>query len=381
MPVSAGYVDAVIVEQIAKSRAMVRLMPYPFKIRALEELADRCKSVLFDNIEVLESLHADLQRGRDAQSVMHRVGMCAAHITAIEEHGLPPLQYRTREAAVINDVLRGLHHEMALPIPCPTACCISNQHYISNFPTRTIYAPIGEALSIRHHAHLYHELGHYLLRARSDPRLKPLSSGIERSSQAIEVHHDNLMQGSDHKRVPPSVVDYVTWLRKRWPNWLEGCFCDLFGVLGGGPAGAWAYLHMAAKRLLPAYTLNAFGKQSHPPNDARMEIMYEGLRLMGFGRDAGPVWSRWGDVADTVGGSPGSMYRNAVPKGILLDVARIMHESLGETGIVLYDPGSQGREDSMRALLNDAWDVFWRLRPGEYQRWEAAKIGKIGGPA
>lgn len=74
------------------------------------------------------------------------------------------------------------------------------------------------------------------------------------------------------------------------------------------------------------------------------------------------------------------MYRNAVPKGILLDVARIMHESLGETGIVLYDPGSQGREDSMRALLNDAWDVFWRLRPGEYQSWEAARIGKIVGP-
>ena len=112
-----------------------------------------------------------------------------------------------------------------------------------------------------------------------------------------------------------------------------------------------------------------------------MEIMCEGLRLMGFGRDAGAVWSKWMDVVDMVGGSPGSMYRNAVPKDILLDTARIMHESLEETGIVLYDPSSQGREDSMRALLNDAWDVFWRLRPGEYQRWEAAKIGKIGGPA
>ena len=57
------------------------------------------------------------------------------------------------------------------------------------------------------------------------------------------------------------------------------------------------------------------------------------------------------------------MYRGAFPKGPLLDVVRIMHESLKETGIAPYDPGSQGREGSMRALLSDAWDVFWRLRP------------------
>ena len=63
MPVSAGYVDTVITEQIAKSRAMVRLMPYPFKIRALEELADRCKLVLNENVAALESLRNSLREG------------------------------------------------------------------------------------------------------------------------------------------------------------------------------------------------------------------------------------------------------------------------------------------------------------------------------
>ena len=248
MPVSADYVDAVIAEQITKSRAMVQLMPYPFTIKALEELANRCKSVLCENINMLESLRSGLWEGSDTRSVMRRVSMCVTHIEAIEEYGLPPLQYQTREMAVLNDILRGLHSEMALPIPCPTACCISNQHYASHFPTRTIYAPMGEALSIQHHAHLCHELGHYLLRARSDPRLEPLCRGIDQASQVIEAYHNEIMQGGVPELGSPSMSSYVGWLRERRTSWLEEYFCDLFGVFGGGPAGAWAYLHMAAKK-------------------------------------------------------------------------------------------------------------------------------------
>ena len=70
----------------------------------------------------------------------------------------------------------------------------------------------------------------------------------------------------------------------------------------------------------------------------------------------------WRDVADTVGEFQGPMYRIAVPRTLPLDAARIMRESLGKTGIRLYDPASQGREDSMRALLNDTRGAFWRLR-------------------
>ena len=91
---------------------------------------------------MLEFLRNSLREGLDAQSVMYRESMCITHIEAIEEYGLPPLQYRTREAAVINDVLRGLHREMALPFPCPTACYISDQHYTSHFSTQTIYTPM-----------------------------------------------------------------------------------------------------------------------------------------------------------------------------------------------------------------------------------------------
>ena len=312
---------------------------------------------------------------------MYRASLCITHIATIEEYGLPPLQYQTREMAVLNDALRRLHREMALPFLCPTACCISEQQYASHFPTHTIYVPMGEALSIQHFAHLYHELGHYLIRPSVDPLLEPLRKGMSQASQAIEGYHEGLMRGrADSGR--QNMDDYVGWLCKQWPNWLRECFCDLFGVFGGGPAGAWAYLHMAAKRFLPVYALDVSAAQTHPPNDARMEIMCAGLRLMGLGKDADAVWSRWRDVVDTVGGSPGSMYRHAVPKGLLHDVARTIHESLGGTGIVLYDPDSQGRNGwRMRTLLNDAWDVFWRLRPGEFQEWEAAELERLGGTA
>lgn len=133
MPVSAGYVDAVIAEQIAKSRVMLGLMPYPFKIGALEGLAERCTSVLNESIASLESLRDSLRAGLDAGTAMHRASRCADRITAIEEYGLPPLECQTKQMALPNEVVRRLHHEMALPFPRPTACGISDQHYISHF--------------------------------------------------------------------------------------------------------------------------------------------------------------------------------------------------------------------------------------------------------
>ena len=380
MPVSADYVDAVVAKQTEKSRAMMRLVPHSFKIGALEDLAYRCTSILSKNIEMLESLRNGLRAGLDAGTVMYRASLCTTHIAAIEEYGLPPLHYQTREMAVINDVLRGLHREMALPFPCPTACCISEQQYASHSPTHTIYSPMGEAMSILHFAHFYHELGHYLIRPSADLQLEPLHKGLERASQTIEAHHEGLMRDGIHEGACLDTVDYVGWLRSRRPAWLEEFFCDLFGALGGGPASAWAYLHTVAEKFLPIYALDASTPQTHPPNDARMEVMCAGLRLMGFDRDADEVWARWRDVADAVGGSPSLMYRHAVPKGPLLDMARIIHESFGETGIVLYDPSSRKRSGSrMRVLLNDAWDVFWHLRPGEFKGWEAAELKNLGG--
>ena len=90
MPVSAGYVDAVIAEQIAKSRAMLGLMPYPFRISALEGLAERCTAVLNECIASLESLRGDLRAGLDAGAAMRRASLCADRIIAIEEYGLSP---------------------------------------------------------------------------------------------------------------------------------------------------------------------------------------------------------------------------------------------------------------------------------------------------
>lgn len=281
---------------------------------------------------------------------------------------------------LLNVVLHGLHGEMALPFPRPTACCISNQHCASHIPTNTIYVPIGESRSIQHFAHLYRELGHYLLLATDDSRLQPAREGLGRASAIVDAHYTDLALDKAKECAPARVTDFIEWARMRWPEWMPGAFCDLFGVFGGGPAGAWAYLHMAARNALPAYRLDAFGTQTHPPGDARMETMCEGLRLMGFSGDADAIWARWRDAADAVGGARGEACRHAAPKRPPRDAARAIYESLGETSVILCDPGSRGREGwRMRTLLNDAWDVFWRSRHGEFQEWEAAEIERLVG--
>ena len=378
MPISAGHADALIVGEIARTRSMIGLVPYPLKISALAGLAEKCTFVLKEGVTTLESLRRDLCAGGDVRVIMERVSSCIANISDIEDYGLSPLQCQTREMALLNVVLHRLHGEMVLPFPRPTACCISNQHYASHIPTNTIYVPIGESRSIQHFAHLYHELGHYLLRALDDPRLVPLREGLGRAAAVVDLYYADLARDEATVYNPPHVKDFAVRMRAQWTMWLTETFCDLFGIFGGGPASAWAYMHMVAKRLLPAYGSGALVPRSHPPNDARMEMMCAGLRLAGFDKDADAVWSKWRDVVGTVGGSPGVMYRHAVPEGSLRDAVRIIYESLCETSVVLYDPDSHGREGwRMRTLLNDAWDVFWRSREGEFQKWEAVELGRL----
>ena len=109
-------------------------------------------------------------------------------------------------------------------------------------------------------------------------------------------------------------------------------------------------------------------------------MMCTWLRLAGFVKDADAIRARWRDVVGSIGGMPDEMYRYMVPEGPLRYAVRIVYDSLGETDMVMCDPGSLGREGwRMRTLLNDAWDVFWRSRDGEFQRWEAAEMGRLEG--
>ena len=359
---------------------MAGLVPYPLKIGAIEGLAERCTHGLKEGAAALERLRGELLAGGDVGGILKKASSHIAKISEIEVYGLSPLQCQTKEMAQLNVVLRGLHSEMALPFPRPTVCCISNQGYASHIPTNTIYVPIGESKSIQYFAHLYHELGHYLLYAMDDPRLEPLREGFGRASAIVGAHYAGLAQDKAREHAPAHVTDFIGWTRTRWQEWMQESFCDLFGVLGGGPASAWAYLYTVAKNAMSVYHLNAFTVQTHPPSDARMTMMCAGLRLAGCGEDADAIWAKWRDVADTVGGSPGEMYRYAAPDGPMRSAARAIHEALGETGVVTYDPGSRGPEGGrMRALLNDAWSVFWRSEEGEYQKWEAAELERLNG--
>ena len=186
-------------------------------------------------VATLDSLRRGLRAGNDVGAVMKRVSLCIAGIVGIEDYGLPPLQCQTREMALVNVVLQGLHGEMALPFPRPTACYISNQHYASHIMTNTVYMPIGESRSIQHFAHLYHELGHYLWHALDDPRLAPLREGYGRATATIDAHYAGLARdGMAGEMGPAYATNCAEWARAQWTEWFTEAFCDLFGVFAGG---------------------------------------------------------------------------------------------------------------------------------------------------
>ena len=377
------HLDSLIVDQINRALSLKKLIPYPMAYTTLSGVAERCNTMLEDQIKILEATRRELydREDNDIRDIFRQMKICARDISEVESYGIPPLYYQTEELGLLNDILFRIHSEIKLPFPHPAVCCTSNKYYFAHPATNTIYVPLGESEFLLHMPDLYHELGHYvLINSVKELRLKPIKEGYMKAMTKINNYYTKLIKTKKREFGPKDIPYYIERIKEQWNNyWMVEFFCDLFALFTVGPAYAWSHLHLTAKTSSEIHALSILLDQTHPSDEARMRLLAEGMKILEYSDEVNQIKEKWSSMEKFLD-KPTTMYQYAFPSNLLKEIANSIFDSFRQTGISFSTPenlSSNKEGNEMKILFNEAWDRFWRKSPEEFRKWEESKISEL----
>lgn len=375
------YLESLVVEQVNRALALKRLIQYPLKFPELSGLADRCTVILDSRIELLRELQQNIEprMENDLRDIFRDMRSVTRDISWVEYYGIPPLYYQTPEIGFLNKVMFKIHREIKLPLAPPSVCCIATEYYSLNLFTSVIFAPLTESEFLLHLSDLYHELGHYVLGNKdSELRLKTVKENYDLCFSKITDYYNNLLKDLRRDLGPPEIPVLIERIHANWKNWIIEFFCDLFALYTVGPAYAWAHLHLTVKHSDDIHELSVFSFQTHPSDESRMRILLCALNNIGFGEDATKIQESWSEVKK-FWGPPEVEYQYAFPQELLEDMAKLTLVSLRASGISIVSKKelSTPKDNEFRIMLNEAWSVFWTIKPDEFRAWEEKTMNKL----
>jgi hypothetical protein len=375
------YLESLVVEQINRALALKKLIHYPLAFSELTGLAERCTMILDSRIEILRELQRDTRdrKENDLRDIFRDMRSLTRDVSWVEYYGIPPLYYQTPEIGFLNKIMFRIHSEIKLPLPPPSVCCIATEYYSLNLFTSVIFAPLTESEFLLHLSDLYHELGHYVLNNReSELRLRTVKSNYDLSFSKITDYYNRLLKDLRREFGPPEIPPTIERIHSLWRTWIIEFFCDLFALYTVGPAYAWAHLHLTVKHSEDIHELSLFSQQTHPSDEARMRILLYGLNHLGFIEESNDILKRWIEVKK-YWGPPEVEYQYAYPDELLNEIAKLTLVGLRASGIMVVSKTvlSNKQENGFRALLNEAWNVFWQSKPESFRSWEEKTLVKL----
>jgi len=374
------YLESLIVEQINRALALKKKIHYPLDYSELTGLAERCTSILDSQILVLKELQKELKNREenDLRDIFREMRVCTRATAWIEYYGIPALYYQTPEIGFLNKLMFRVHKEIKLPLPPPAVCCIATEHYYLNLFTNVIFAPLSESEFLLHLPDLYHELGHYVLENReSELRLKAIKDNFDLAFSKVTDYYNDLVKSKRREFGPEEIPMMIERIHSQWKAWINEFFCDLFALYTVGPAYVWAHLHLIVKKSDDIHELSIF-RQTHPSDESRMRILLHGLRNLGFKEHVKNITSRWSEVAK-FWGKPQIEYQYAYPEHLLSEIAKLTLNALEQSGfsIISHEALANDEENKIRAMLNEAWQSFWKDEPEKFRNWEEKTVQEL----
>jgi len=372
------YLESLVVEQINRALALKKLIHYPLEYSELSGLAERCTEILDSQVLMLKELQKELhnREENDLRDIFREMRVCARYISSVEYFGIPALYHQTPEGGFLNKLVFRIHQEIDLPFNPPSVCCTATEHYFSHLFTNVIFAPLSESEFLLHLPDLYHELGHcVLVNMESVLRLEAVRDNYCLAFSKVTDHYNRLLKSKRREIGPPEIPMIVEWIHSQWKSWINEFFCDLFALCTVGPAYAWSHLHLTIKRSDDIHELSILQKQTHPSDESRMRILIHGLRNLGFDKEAEKISSRWSKLA-AYWGTPPTEYQYAYPESLLSDITKLTLDGLRQSAfsIVSHEILTDTNNNEIRAMLNEAWQVFWRSKPEDFRSWEEKRV-------
>lgn len=367
------YIEGLIVEARNKAIALKgKFKPYDLDTR-FHRLSQPALNQLDRIILVLDNLLTDREyQGDSAQPLrLKEFKSLFEELNRYENVVLAVLSRHHDDDVIITNVVEQICKEINYPLLPPIATCLSQSYYCIHDDINLLCVPLLETDFLLNLPDLYHELGHPLIAIKNHPNAKHYQTCWANFNQSVRLHYKkdinyHLLNGSSDF-VENLKVWQKCWLNSTKNNWSTEFFCDLFALYTVGEAYAWTHLHSFAKNIEPApYYVPLFKPNSHPADHARMIVLIEGLKLMGLKDSADRILIKWNDILTLLDFKKNASFKFAYPRNLLIECAEKGLEAVKSINCLTFD---NQKEDSISALLNNAWKQFWKM-PIDYQNWE-----------
>ena len=338
---------------------------YPPEFRAL---AQTCRNQVNELIAEFDSLINDARYQKPELKALRLRAYTdlVNRLDFIESIGFAALVRINDEDKQMTRLVSDIAEELMFPLPPPVVSCQSHfSSYFHAFPgLNVLRVPLKEGHFLLHLPDLYHELAHFILEERNNPAVQAFQDGHAKTTNAATGHLAELL--SKPTRGPKNEEKYLTWTLSWMRAWGAELFCDLFGVLGVGPAYAWAHLHLCAKTGNDPFRVETSPDSTHPPDAARMFVLLEVLNLLDYGATASDIKARWDELTTLRGFKNDPNYQLCFPTDVLKQFASEAHTSYKAMNCRCSTVKSESR---VHNLLNEAWIKFWKT-PAQYAEWE-----------
>lgn len=374
----SDYLKSIIFETQERADFLKTKIHLPLKYPELTGLANRCVTILDEQICSLSELTKTLGENNE-RSVWRNVRDSLRIIEMVEKWGIPALYNQTEDVGLLNKIAFDIHTEINLPLEPPPVSILSTDYYYTAPLVDVIFVPLSESGFLLHLSDLYHEMGHYVSKHRNETKLESIGKNYLQSYEEIVEYFDGLLKNRERQRGPDNTVYKIKNYFQNWKKyWLEEFFCDLFAIYLLGPAYAWSHLHLVTKNNPNIFKLYPFSKQTHPSDEARMEILLIALQLLNFEKDKTQIEDKWREVTK-VWKFPPTEYRDAFPKDLLQKIAEFVLSSLKQSNFFIFADDLNADSDLIRFTINQAWEHFWTLPPREFREWEKQTLSEFKG--
>lgn len=279
-----SYIHSIIVEQINKSKILLKMIPDSLDYPILETLSSNCKKVLKKNIERLEDLIEELQNLTVNYNnyFLRRVSDCYKINSIIEAFGISALHYVNPELRYINELGLQLTNEINFPIIPPSTACISMDYYFYFNGLNVIFVPVSESKFILHIVNLFHELGHCILdKSEEDIDLLDIYGVKNLIINQFTISYNSLLKSIKRQtqRTPKKLIEIIENFHTKWKSyWIDEILSDLFSIFVTGPSYAYAYFHLSTKISKDIYDPG----EKHPSDYIRLYFHLLALEKLGY---------------------------------------------------------------------------------------------------
>lgn len=369
-------------EEIYRGNALKRRIPHPLKYSELEALAERCETIIDEQIMNLNQLQDFLIDAdeNDNRFILRQYRDCVRNLEMVEAFGVSALYYQSEELGYFNKLIKDIQKEISLPIKCPSVACISTSYYYFHSFTDVVFLPLAESDFILHLPDLFHELGHATLNEKDkSPHLEKLNDAYKDIIELITDYYLELKKEKSRETGPEGILYQLDILHSHWKeNWIEEFLSDLFALYTLGPAYSNAHLHLVTKKSMSIYDVPKLFRQTHPSDDSRLNLLLIGLNKMGYSDEASLLKNRWDKMPFSQRASPPPDYHFAYPEDLLKKIADIFFEGLTQckVSIVTKECMNNLKGESIILLLNNAWNTFWE-NPKGFREWEKNQIAGL----